>query len=246
MHLLEFDVNEEWRDVAEFSETHAVSDLGRVKSKERLIVRGRGKVRQREIILNVDAGTGYERVVITINGKRHYRAVHRLVAIAFLPPPQSDDANQVMHLDGSKSNNLPSNLSWGTGSQNQQMRVEHGTDNRGERHAQSSISEAQANEIISRRKKRESLSSIASDYDITPSLVCAIAKGRAWKHLERDYDTATSMSANRKLTDSQVREIRTRRGKGEKIVPLGQEFGVAHGVISKIHSRKTYAEVKDV
>lgn len=50
-------------------------------------------------------------------------------------------------------------------------------------------------------------------------------------------------SGRAKLTEAQVVEIRRRRDAGEKIVPLGQEFGVPHTQISAIAHRKSWRHV---
>lgn len=44
--------------------------------------------------------------------------VHRIVALAKLLPPLSEDATQVNHIDGRKWNNSPKNLEWVTPSEN--------------------------------------------------------------------------------------------------------------------------------
>lgn len=57
---------------------------------------------------------GYHRASI---GRRSF-LVHRLVAHAFLGPPQSDDCFEVNHIDGNKSNNRVVNLEYLSHSQN--------------------------------------------------------------------------------------------------------------------------------
>lgn len=54
---------------------------------------------------------GYECVALTDNqGKVKQHRVHRLVAIAFIPNP--DNKNVVRHIDGNKTNNNVTNLTW--------------------------------------------------------------------------------------------------------------------------------------
>lgn len=54
--------------------------------------------------------TGYRMVVLTVNHKKQYPLVHRLVAMAFIPNPENKP--QVNHKDGNKDNNNVNNLEW--------------------------------------------------------------------------------------------------------------------------------------
>ena len=60
--------------------------------------------------------TTYIRVTLFLNGVRHYKQVHRLVAEAFCPNPRG--LPEVDHLDNDGENNKASNLSWVTRSEN--------------------------------------------------------------------------------------------------------------------------------
>ena len=60
---------------------------------------------------------GYNMVVLTVNGKKLYPMVHRLVAKAFIPNPKN--LREVNHIDGNKLNNAASNLEWVTTRENQ-------------------------------------------------------------------------------------------------------------------------------
>lgn len=59
---------------------------------------------------------GYHRVSLNKDKYRREYAVHRLVAMSFIPNPLNKP--QVNHIDGNKSNNSLSNLEWVTGSEN--------------------------------------------------------------------------------------------------------------------------------
>lgn len=65
---------------------------------------------------------GYRRLSIKVNGKKKHYAVHRLVAIAFIPNP--NNLPQVDHIDGDNTNNKVSNLRWCSNKQNAQWRWE--------------------------------------------------------------------------------------------------------------------------
>jgi hypothetical protein len=69
---------------------------------------------------------GYLRVrIMTQEGKRISAFVHKLVANAFLEPRPSPD-HQIRHLDGNRTNNVVTNLAWGTAKENAQDRTLHG------------------------------------------------------------------------------------------------------------------------
>ncbi len=69
---------------------------------------------------------GYLRVRIVVSGGRKKAFVHRMVCEAFHGP--QPDGHEVRHLDGTRVNNVPGNLAWGTRSENAKDRQAHGTD----------------------------------------------------------------------------------------------------------------------
>lgn len=116
-----------WKPVTGFEGLYEVSNKARVKSLAvvRVISRERnGKVwtytkTRKEVILKQSNSNSkrYWRVTLTDNeGKRHHLAVHRLVAIAFIPNPK--DLPQVNHIDANRDNNLLENLEWCTNQYN--------------------------------------------------------------------------------------------------------------------------------
>lgn len=60
---------------------------------------------------------GYRMVVLTIDHKKQYHNVHRIIAKAFIPNPQ--EHREVNHKDGNKLNNSVQNLEWVTTRKNQ-------------------------------------------------------------------------------------------------------------------------------
>lgn len=77
---------------------------------------------------------GYLKVRVHIDGRRVNRAVHRLVAEAFLGPRPA--LMQIRHLDGNRLHNAASNLRYGTAAENAADREAHGTTARAERNGQ--------------------------------------------------------------------------------------------------------------
>jgi hypothetical protein len=112
-------MNEEeiWKDVVGFEGLYEVSNLGRIKSKERIDEYiSNGELmhrRRREVILfPKKLKTGYLQVTLYKNGKYICSRIHRLVAEAFLPNPNNFPV--VNHKDEIKTNNFVNNLEWCT------------------------------------------------------------------------------------------------------------------------------------
>lgn len=103
---------EEWRDVVGYEGLYKVSNFGNVKSLHRKIKMKNGVWRtQEEIMIKKEiTKPGYFRVMLCDGETRIHRAVHRLVADAFIP--NSNNYDCVNHIDGNKQNNFVNNLEW--------------------------------------------------------------------------------------------------------------------------------------
>jgi hypothetical protein len=108
---------EEWRPIVGFPD-YVVSNTGRVVSYRRgKPYEMRGSCNQR----------GYRMVMLSGDGVKTLRTVHRLVATAFLGP--LPEGMETRHLDGDKANNAVSNLGFCTPSENILDQVKHGVHN---------------------------------------------------------------------------------------------------------------------
>ena len=105
---------EEWKDIKGYEGIYQVSNLGRIKSLER-IDNSNHKVKGK-ILKIIPENRGYSVVNLCKDGKCKTYKVHRLVAIAFLENP--DNKPQVNHIDGNKKNNSILNLEWVTAEEN--------------------------------------------------------------------------------------------------------------------------------
>ena len=99
-------INEQWKLIAEFPD-YEVSNCGKV----RRVWKSHTKLKATRL-----NKFGYEVVHLGLNGINRHRAVHRLVAKAFVDNP--NNLLEVNHKDGNKENNCADNLEWVSRSEN--------------------------------------------------------------------------------------------------------------------------------
>ena len=112
---------ENWKPVKGFEGIYEVSDLGRVRSIDRIVVHktGRAVPVKGRIMKTGLHYKGYVRLMLSNGGDReHSYFVHRLVAEAFVPNP--GNLPEVNHKDENKANNRADNLEWCTHRANSQ------------------------------------------------------------------------------------------------------------------------------
>lgn len=117
---------EEWKPVVGYEASYEVSNRGRVRSVERVVMRSNGlPQRWRERILRLGPHkAGYLQVSLWFGGVERKRMVHRLVMEAFVGP--CPEEHEVCHGDGDPKNNCIENLRYGTHSENMFDKVKHG------------------------------------------------------------------------------------------------------------------------
>ena len=119
---------EEWRDIAGYEKAYQVSNLGRVRSLDRVVPNGRGstmRMKGRVLKQTNCKAHPYQTVTLSVESKHKLGTVHKLVAMAFLGLPPS--GHEVCHGPNGNLDNRLSNLSYGTKAQNQFDRYRDGT-----------------------------------------------------------------------------------------------------------------------
>jgi len=118
---------EKWEWVTSYEGTYKISNLGRIKSIDRIVIKSNGHKHPTKGYLLSKAihPKGYEFVTLWKQGKGTGFLVHRLVAVAFIPNPMN--LPEVNHKDTNKRNNIYSNLEWSTGRDNILHSVKSGT-----------------------------------------------------------------------------------------------------------------------
>ena len=116
---------EVWKTYPDYPFIEA-SNLGRIRTKDRVIVCKDGKKRHikgRMLKQNFQKG-GYLYVSFGVDGKKVTLLVHRVFAISFLPNP--DNLPEVNHIDCDRANNRLDNLEWCTREYNNIYREKYG------------------------------------------------------------------------------------------------------------------------
>ena len=104
---------EDWKGVKGLEESYQVSNLGNVRSLDRILIDKNGNKHtfKGKILKQCTDKYGYLRVNLYNNHcHRKFVPVHRLVAEAFIPNP--DNLPQINHKDEDKTNNCVENLEW--------------------------------------------------------------------------------------------------------------------------------------
>lgn len=173
---------ETWKDIPEYEGSYQVSDLGRVKSLTREVVRTTSVLTIPEKILKSPPGNhGYPVVNLCKNKKIKQRLVHTLVAEVFIGP--CPEGQEVRHRDGVRTHCALSNLIYGTRLQNVQDAQEHGTHIKGSKVGNSKLVEEDVKEIRRRLAAGEGVTAIAKDYPVQYQQISAIRDGTRWAWL---------------------------------------------------------------
>lgn len=176
---------EEWRNVAGYEGHYEVSNLGRIKSMDRILQNKNGKrCRWKARIMTPGKDKcGYEHLSLNLNGKRQPLQVHRIVATAFIPNPENKP--QINHIDCRKANNAASNLEWSTHDENIQHAVKNSLHRRGAENGNAKLTESSVSEMRSKYKTGKfSQADLGREYGIAATTICQILSRKRWGHIE--------------------------------------------------------------
>jgi len=171
-------IEEEWRPVLQAS-GYEVSSRGRVASW--LPERNKAKApMERRILKLYSDKDGYHKAVLRAENKRVDVRVATLVCEAW--HGARPFGMVVRHLDGSKTNNTPENLIWGTPKENSADSLLHGTRVDGSNINTSKLSEEQARFVLTSPLGHSELARL---FNVTPCAIWHVRAGRSWKKLHR-------------------------------------------------------------
>lgn len=120
-------MDEKWIPVPGYEDSYEVSNVGRIKSLARTVIRknGRRTTISERIRKPQKTHKGYLNIILSKNGIASQHTVHSLVLTAF--SGERPEGHVARHLNGDPSDNRIENLKWGTPSENQRDSLGHGT-----------------------------------------------------------------------------------------------------------------------
>ncbi|MCY0910840.1 NUMOD4 domain-containing protein [Massilia antarctica] len=178
-------MQETWKAIPGCEAFYEASDLGRVRSLDRLITTSTGKARlsRGRVLIPQLTGRRYPAVSISLNGAVKSISIHRMVARTFLPNPKLFP--EINHIDGNRENNATSNLEWCTRAQNNDHAIDTGLKPpvKGQDHGRAVLTEVNVLEIRARHSKGESMKHLACIFSVSTQSIHGIVRRKYWKHI---------------------------------------------------------------
>lgn len=179
--IIFFMKKETWLDIKGYEGFYQVSNLGRIRSIDRISC---GRNLKGRIIKQTKNKMDYMLCILSKEGKTSTKKVHRLVAEAFLV--NTDNKPQVNHINGIKYQNNVENLEWATFSENQTHAYKNGLSisSKGESHGRSKITEDIVLEIRNFYKEKNiGYKKLGDLFGLSKSNIRSIVKRETWKHI---------------------------------------------------------------
>jgi hypothetical protein len=177
---------EEWKAVVGFEGCYEVSNRGRVRSLDRVVIRSdgipqpqSGKVLRQQ--RNPKRGGRLSVHLCREDLSRHRITVHRLMLEAFVGP--CPEGMEACHGDDNHLNNVIDNLRWDTKRNNMVDRDRNGKTVKGLTHGNAKLTDDDIREMRRLRSAGAKLSELAERYGIAFGQIGAIVRGKAWKHV---------------------------------------------------------------
>ncbi|QWM89590.1 putative HNH homing endonuclease [uncultured phage cr91_1] len=103
-----------WKDIPNFEGIYQISNTGKVKSIERIVVCSDGQLKpvKERLISFGDNGHGYKFCYLWKNNKSYRHYIHRLVADAFVNNPNPKNYTEINHINSITYDNNYINLEW--------------------------------------------------------------------------------------------------------------------------------------
>lgn len=164
-------------------------------------------------------------------------SVHRLVAKAFIY--NTDNKEQVNHIDGNKTNNKVENLEWCTAKENVNHAIESGLRKIGVQNTGNRFNDNDIVNIKIMYDMKMSVRSIAAHHKVDHMMISGILKGELYKNSSIDK---IDKIRNKKFEDDQVLIMKKMKEDGHSYRSIARSFETSHSVVKRYidgsHRRK--------
>lgn len=180
-------MSEIWKKVIGWEDLYEVSNSGRVRSLDRIIVKKNrhgsySRCLYKGRVLSPGDTGGCLFIVLSRDSYTRKFTVHELVLEAFVCP--RPPGLEGCHWDGNYKNNRVENLRWDTHKGNHQDRIRHGTSNRGEKNASAKLNPDKVREMRELYKTgKYSQNKLAKMYGLAKNYGRLVLKNITWKHV---------------------------------------------------------------
>lgn len=227
-------MEEIWKDIEGYEGLYQVSNLGRVKSLERTVVRKNGVLQKNaERILKPQPLFSYLGVYLyDKNSNRKSKMIHRLVAETFIPNPEGK--KEVNHVDGDKFNNTLNNLEWVTPSEN----IRHAIDTKLLQHYTKYSKEEILNCYKYIIETGTPIKTACKKFNIKYGNFMTILNGKTRRDL--GIPIVQRQNYNRKLSTEDVQQIRLMLSSKKDMKLIAEKYDVNVSCINKIRRGELY------
>ena len=203
--------NEQWRPIPGHEGFYSVSDLGRVRSEDRIIIESNtGNRHSHEGMIlkpwvnNGGGERGYTCVRLCRGNIKTNIRIHQAMMWAFVGPQEK--GIDVMHLDGNSRNNVLSNLKYGTRQENLRDSVILGTMRRPVK-----LDAKNVLEICQMGREKISSKIVAEKFNLARSTVTEIWRGDIWDHVTEGFRPESNQNIKyTKLTEEEIKLVKDR------------------------------------
>ena len=178
----EMNIEEIWKPVVGYEGKYEVSNLGRVRSIDRIIIKKRATgdfpfTWKGKILRPGPKESGHLTVAI---GRYNSKDVHILVLEAFVGP--CPEGHEGLHFDDVATNNVLSNLRWGTRSENLHDAVRNGKKAVGIKVYNAKLND-DAVRFIRLHANQKTACGMAKIFGVTSNAVQQVIDGVTWRHV---------------------------------------------------------------